>query len=123
MSHLEATSSRSLSVVVAAQNARATVARCLAALEQQRSDGVGEIILVDNSSDGTAELARQHFRGVEVVEQPGRALVPELWATGILQGRGPIVALTTAEMVPERGWSRALLAAHAAGPRAGGGGP
>jgi glycosyltransferase involved in cell wall biosynthesis len=123
MSLPETDTGRTVSVVVAAQNARSTVVRCLAALEQQRRDGVGEIILVDNSSDGTADLVRQGFPAVEVIRQAGRALVPELWAVGILQGRGHIVALTTAEMVPEPGWARALLAAHATGLWAGVGGP
>lgn len=111
-----------LSVVVAAQDARATVGPCLRALESQRADGVAQVILVDNSTDGTADHARRRFPGVEVVERAGGALVPELWGEGIRRSREDVVALTTAEMVADDGWARALLGAYAGRLRAGVGG-
>jgi len=102
-----------LSVVVAAQDARATIGRCLEGLERQRPGSLGQVILVDNSSDGTADYVRQRFPSVEVVERTGRALIPELWGAGILRSSGEIVALTTAQMVPDKQWAQALLQEYA----------
>lgn len=102
-----------LSVVVASHNALSTIPRCLQALEDQRSEGIAQIILVDNSTDDTAGYVRQRFPTVEVLSQPGRALIPELWGAGILRSREQVVALTTAQLVPDPGWACALLQAYA----------
>ncbi|MGH2460601.1 MAG: glycosyltransferase [Chloroflexota bacterium] len=115
--------SLTLSVVVAARNGRATVEQCLQALEAQRPDGIAEIILVDNSSDGTASVVRERFPEVELVRVAGSALVPRLWAEGALRARQPIVALTTAQMAVQPGWARALIQHHQARDGAGVGGP
>lgn len=52
---------RSVSVVVPAYNAAATIAEQLEALATQRFDGDWELVIVDNgSTDGTADLARRY---------------------------------------------------------------
>lgn len=112
-----------LSVVVAAQNANATVSRVLSALERQRADGIAEVLLVDNSRDGTADLVRRDFPWVTIVRAAGPRLIPELWGEGVLRARGPIVALSTAQAVPGPTWARAHLRAHQDGAWAGVGGP
>jgi hypothetical protein len=112
-----------LSVVVAAQDARATVSRCLEALDRQRSDGIAEVILVDNSRDGTAAMVRRDFPWVRVVPVSGTKLVPELWGIGLLEGTSPIVGLLTAQTVPGPTWARAHLRAHRAERVAAVGGP
>src|SRR5438876_69187 len=111
-----------LSVVIAAQNARTTVGRCLESVEAQRGCGIQQIILVDNSTDGTADFVRQRFPAVKVIEKTGSALVPELWGEGVLMSRAEIVALTTANMAPEAGWATALLDVYARDEWAGVGG-
>lgn len=113
---------RRLSVVVASHNARATVGRCLESLENQRPSGIRQIILVDKSSDGTAEWVRQHFPSIEVLQKTGDVLVPELWAEGVMRSREPIVALTTANMAAEPNWASAILDCYARGEWAGVGG-
>jgi hypothetical protein len=97
---------------VAAQNARAHVEECLTTLTAQ---GVGEsveVVMVDNSTDGTANLVREKFPQVRVLTVPGRVLVPDLWEAGIRQSGAAIVALTTAHFVPQEGWVRGILTAH-----------
>ncbi len=113
----------SLSVVVAAQDARLTVSCCLEALERQKFDGIAEVILVDNSRDGTADLVRRDFPWVTVVEATGRRLIPELWGEGMLRATQPIVALLTGQAVPSPGWARAHLQAHQSNDWAAVGGP
>ena len=119
----QATDPLTLSVVVAARNGRTTVERCLRALEAQRPEGIAEIIVVDNSTDGTASVVRERFPGVDLVERSGAALVPELWAEGLLRARQPVVALTTAQMAVDPGWARALIQHHQERAWAGVGGP
>lgn len=114
---------QTLSVVVAAQDARMTVSRCLEALERQRSDGIAEVILVDDSRDGTADLVRRDFPRVRVVELHGAHLIPELWGEGMLRATSPIVALLTAQAVAGPTWARAHLRAHEFASWAGVGGP
>ncbi len=115
--------SLTLSVVVAARNGRATVEPCLRALEEQRKDGIVEIIVVDHSTDGTASIVRERFPEVEIVERADSALVPELWAEGVLRARQSIVALTTTQMAVSPGWARTLIRLHQTHPWGGVGGP
>lgn len=102
-----------LSVVVASQNARAGIEACLAALEAQRTEGV-EIVVVDNSTDGTAEIIKERFPGVRLILEPPSALIPELWEAGIRQSTGEIVAITTAHCVPGKDWITRIIQAHEA---------
>jgi len=102
-----------LSVVVASQNARASIGACLAALEAQRAEGV-EIVVVDNSTDGTAEIIKERFPAVRLIVEPPSALIPELWEAGIRQSAGEIVAITTAHCVPGRDWVARIIQAHEA---------
>src|SRR5712691_1135815 len=101
-----------MSVVVASNNARASIRECLAALiGHERGDDV-DILVVDNSSDGSAEIVKDDFPDVRLIAAPPSALIPELWGLGIRESRGAIVAITTAHCVPARNWVSAMLEAH-----------
>ena len=71
-----------------------------------------EIIVVDNSTDGTAGIVSHQFPTVELVKSPELTFVPELWEKGINQSTGEIVAITTAHCVPDTNWIDAILRAH-----------
>jgi glycosyltransferase involved in cell wall biosynthesis len=101
-----------LSVVVAAHNARVSVAECLTALTLQQAGEKVEIIVVDNSIDGTTEIIRDRFPQLKLCPAPPSALIPELWATGIRQSSGSIVAITTAHCVPAKDWLSCIREAH-----------
>lgn len=98
-----------VTVVVAAVNARRTIAGALKRFEDEAA-GLGEVILVDASRDGTAQLALECAQRTAVIQQPLGALVPELWREGLQRTQTPLVAFSTAAMVPCRGWLRALVA-------------
>src|SRR5262249_25423859 len=94
----------------AATDARPTVAASLAGFAEEVR-GRGEVVLVDASRDGTADEAeRLALPGVRVLRSRPGALAPELWRDGIAATGSPLFALTTAAMVPRRGWLDALLA-------------
>jgi len=103
-----------ISVVVASQNARTSIEDCLATLEAQRPEAGVEIVVVDNSTDGTTEIIKQRFPQVRLVVVPPSALIPELWGAGIRQSTAGIVAITTAHCVPAEDWLRQIQKAHGA---------
>jgi len=108
-----------LSIVVGSQNARANIACCLEALERQRNDQEIEIIVVDNSTDGTDEVVAKDFAHLQLLRSPEVRFIPELWEEGIRRSSGEIVAITTAHCVPEDHWVQEMLKAHNAGTYAG----
>lgn len=96
-----------VAVVVASIEARATIAASLRRFVEE-AGARGEVVLVDASSDGTADEAERTAPSVRVVRQaPGR-LAPELWAEGLRVTRAPLVAFSTAQMIPSPGWLAAL---------------
>lgn len=61
--------SASVTVAVVSWNTRALLARCLESLAADFEAGLIEVWVVDNaSSDGSAELVREHFGWVELIE-------------------------------------------------------
>lgn len=101
-----------LSVVIGSQNARETVAECLVALESNANPRGLEIVVADNSTDGTAEIVRDRFPHAKLLHLPAGALMPELWEAGIRESTGEIVAVTTAHCVPGQDWVGAIVKAH-----------
>lgn len=101
-----------LSVVIGSRNARVTVAECLTALESNSAPRGLEIVVADNSTDGTPEIIKDRFPHVKLLHLPTNALMPELWEAGIRESTGEIVAVTTAHCVPGKEWVGAILKAH-----------
>lgn len=111
-----------LSVVVGSIDAADSIQRCLQALALSCRGIDAEILVVDASRDGTAELARAALPGITVWTLPHDTLVPVLWGAGLRAARGRVVAFTIPECVVEPTWARAMLDGVAAG-AAGVGGP
>lgn len=101
-----------LSVVVAGHEARATVDACLQALSAQAGDEV-EVIVVDNSVDGTADVVRARYPHVRLLRAEAGLPIPVLWTRGIEASRAPVVALTTAHFRPADDWVAQIRTAMA----------
>jgi len=101
-----------LSIVVGSHNARSSIGHCLRSLEAQRNGQETEVIVVDNSTDGTDQIVAKEFSGVQLVRSPECRFIPELWEQGIRRSSGEIVAITTAHCVPEAHWIHEILKAH-----------
>jgi cellulose synthase/poly-beta-1,6-N-acetylglucosamine synthase-like glycosyltransferase len=105
---------RSVSVVIPAYNAAATLAEQLGALAGQDYEGDWEVVVVDNgSSDATADIARryaQRLPACRVVEgrQRGHAAPRN---AGARAARGELLAYCDADDVVAPGWLKALAAA------------
>lgn len=105
--------SAALSIIVASCNASTSIRDCLECLVHQ-ADAEVELIVVDNSDDGSTEIVRACFPQARLLTLPKAALVNELWSAGILQSCGDIVALTTAHCIPATDWIAQVRAAHGA---------
>ena len=103
-----------LSVIVASHDARGSVADCVASIERQLTPQ-DELIVVDNSQDGTGQIVRDRFRRVRLLSLDPSALVNELWSAGIRASHGDIVVLTTAHCIPAPDWIAQVVRAHGAG--------
>src|SRR5262245_35063413 len=101
-----------LSIVVGSQNARSTVTECLQALCRQQDGCETEVIVVDNSTDGTDAIIAGQFPSMKLMRMPASCLVPELWEAGIRASAGSVVAITTAHCVPDDHWVQEVLKAH-----------
>jgi Glycosyl transferase family 2 len=111
-----------VTVVIAAIDARVTVAESVARFTEDLR-GRGEVILVDASRDGTADEAASCKPSLKILRRPVGRLAPELWRDGLESARTPLVAFSTAQMVPKPGWCTAMLDAVTATDAAGVGGP
>lgn len=103
-----------LSVVLASQNALTSVSDCLKTLENQCKEADIQIIVVDNSTDDTAEIIEREFPNVKLINAAKEKLIPELWGIGIEKSAGEYVALTTTHFVPSENWIAETLLANKA---------
>jgi glycosyltransferase involved in cell wall biosynthesis len=104
-----------LSVIIAAYNARRTIGDCLASLAAQTTAAPFEIIVVDSSTDGTADFVAERFPQVRLLGHAGRRFPGEARNRGVAASRGRIIAFVDADCTVERDWAAELLAVHASG--------
>jgi hypothetical protein len=98
-----------VSVVVGAQNAKETVSLCLGSLVRKRTDRDIEIIVVDSSIDGTAEIVAEQYSNLTLIRAAKGLLVPHLWGIGAQRASAPLVAFTTAQCIPDSEWVVSML--------------
>lgn len=101
-----------ISVIIGAKNARQTIGLCLRALIAQASDIATELIVVDGSTDGTAQLVAAEFPQVRLLRRGKHYLVPQLWGMGFDCAQGEIIAFTNAQCIPADDWLATIMAAH-----------
>jgi glycosyltransferase involved in cell wall biosynthesis len=112
MSNIKASSKPKLSIVLASHDARASVADCLRAIENQSRGVEYEIIVVDNSNDGTEEIIPREFSSIKLVYAPRDRFIPQLWGIGINESCGDIIVLTTTHFIPANKWIAEILKIH-----------
>jgi glycosyltransferase involved in cell wall biosynthesis len=102
-----------ISIVVPFYNSRRYIARCLDALiSQQYPPGRHEIVMVDNNStDGSADIVRQHPRIKMALERKQGAYAAR--NMGVLQARGEIIAFTDSDCTPSPRWLEQIASAMA----------
>lgn len=103
---------KELSVVIASQNAKGTIVQCLTSLQQQNSDSAAELIVVDNSHDGTTQMIEKMACPVQLTKIAEPLLIPELWGRGAARASGRIIAFTTAHCIPDPNWLAEIRRGH-----------
>lgn len=112
MSEIEIFEQPKLSVVLASQNACGSVSKCLNEIERQRNDESIEVVVVDNSTDGTQEIIAENFPEIKLIKAPTGKFIPELWGIGINRSSGKIVAVSTTHFIPAKNWLVEILKLH-----------
>ncbi len=97
-----------ISIIVASKNGRQTVEDCLLSIEKQKDRSI-EIIVVDQSIDGTSQFVENRFPDVRLIKLSRPALIPELWSAGIAVSSGQIIAITIAQFVPACNWISSII--------------
>ena len=101
-----------LSIIIAARNARNTIGACLESLVSQSAPGTFEIILIDSSSDGTADFVARNFPQVRIRHFSERKFCGDARNIGIGMARGEIVAFIDADCTAGPGWVKEIIRAH-----------
>jgi glycosyltransferase involved in cell wall biosynthesis len=121
-SGLERADAPDLSVVIATVDAERSIVRSIEAVQRACAGVSADWIVVDASTDRTADLVSARFPSVRLVRLPAGTLTPRLWMEGARHTTGRAVAFTTGHCVPGEGWALALLTAISRG-ATGAGGP
>ena len=95
-----------ISVIVPSYNSRRTLARCLDALCVQECEADYEILVVDSSDDGTAELVEEKYPQVRLIRYAKKTLPGKARNRGAREARGSILACTDADCVAPPQWLR-----------------
>ena len=101
-----------LTVIIASYNARRTIETCLDSLRLQNSSRTFETILVDSSTDGTADLVRQRYPEVQLITSTSRLFPGGARNVGFKAAQAKIIAFLDADCFVESGWVDAILEAH-----------
>lgn len=110
-----------LSVVIATTEASRSIEACLDHVEAACAGLQAEVIVVDASSDDTADRVSRTARPITLLRCVPGTLTPRLWAEGYRRSTGRRVAFTTGHCLVSRGWATALMAALDAGAAGAGG--
>lgn len=100
-----------VSVVIPSYNSSRTILDCLRSLVEQESPAL-EIIVVDSSDDGTADLIEREFPDVELVRLEQRTHAGIGRNLGAARARGSILAFTDADCIAARDWISAIRRVH-----------
>jgi cellulose synthase/poly-beta-1,6-N-acetylglucosamine synthase-like glycosyltransferase len=112
-----------VTIIVAAHNERANVARLLDAIRAQLwpLERLRIIIADDRSSDGTADVARENAAGLPLdilrIDSTPQGMSPKKHAlhSAILEARTDILLFTDADCRPEPGWIAGMQRVFASG--------
>lgn len=102
----------SISVVVPAYKSKDTISECLKALKAQQTDLDYEIIVVESSGDGTADLVRSEFPDVQLFESGERLLSGAARNLGAEQARGKILCFVDSDCMLEPLWLEKIWQIH-----------
>ena len=96
------------SVVVPSYQSAATIRACLRSLAAQDLAAPYEVIVVDSSRDGTAEIVANEFEDVMLVHRADQTEPAAARNLGLERARADVVAFLDADCVAPADWLRRL---------------
>lgn len=106
----EETAAIEVSVIVPAYRGLATIAACLESVREAAACMSHEIIVVESSGDGTADLVRRRFPGVKVIESGTRLSSGSARNAGFCHARGRLWLCVDQDCLVPRDWMTRLVA-------------
>lgn len=97
-----------VSVIIPAYRGRATIVSCLASVERAAAGRCAEIVVIESSGDGTAELVRARFPRVCVVVSPNRLSAGEARNVGFQRARGRLMLCVDQDCIVPEDWIERL---------------
>lgn len=101
-----------VSVIIASYNSRTTIEKCLRSLVNQNTPEDFEVIIVDSSADGTADIVAQQFSKVRLFTFPERKFPGDARNFGVSKAKGELIAFTDADCLVDRNWIDQIIKAH-----------
>jgi GT2 family glycosyltransferase len=110
-----------VSVVVPTFNRKEKLARLLrSVMDSESPDAEVEVLVVDDgSTDGTVEMMREQFPGVQLVKTEAPSLISHTRNLGISRSRGDLIYLVDDDNVLDKGCLRTLVQTFQLHPEAG----
>jgi GT2 family glycosyltransferase len=97
-----------VSVVIPAYGGAATIADCLASVMRAAAGRRVEIIVVESSGDGTAEIVRRRFPQVTLIVSPTRLSAGAARNRGVAAARGALIFLVDQDCTVPPDWMTKL---------------
>ena len=104
----QSTSDIEISVVVPAYFGARTIVACLESIQRATKHRRAEIIVVDSSGDGTADIVRQQFPAVQMVTSPARLSAGGARNRGAARATGRLVFFTDQDCIVPEDWVQRL---------------
>jgi glycosyltransferase involved in cell wall biosynthesis len=104
------------SVIIASVNGLPAIAECLTALAvAAQNSGDAEIVVVDGTTDETADYIRRNFPRVKFIKLSERIGIPAMRAAGMRAATGDFLVVTEDHCIAPENWFEEIRKAHAAG--------
>ncbi len=101
-----------VTVVIPSFNEEVHIRDCLRSLLNQQTEVACDVIVVDSSTDATAEIIRAEFPTVHLLRREQRTSPAQARNLGMCQARAPIVAFIDADCTADPTWLDRLIQAH-----------
>ena len=93
-----------VSVVIPSYNSTSVLLDCIASLQNQKTQYLFDIIIVDSSPRDPSESIRKLFPHIKIVHSPERLFPGEARNKGVEKAKGKIVAFTDADCLVPANW-------------------
>jgi len=101
-----------ISVIIPSYNSSRTIRDCLISLIKQKVNVPYEILVVDSSSDQTAELIAKEFPTVKLIKVKERIFAGQARNIGVKESQGEIIACLDADCLAEEDWLQNIYDCH-----------